>query len=110
MVENVFGIMANRFRVLQRPIATKVDTVDDIVIACCILPNFLRRKSITYIQPNNIDTENIISGTILLGDRHANGEILPLDVSRQIFSTTNAKATRNRYIITRQVDLSFNTY
>lgn len=97
VVENAFGIMANRFRVLLTPIATKVNTVDDIVMACCVLHNFLRRKSTTYIQPNNIDTEDITSGTILLGDRHTNRELMSLEVSRQEFPTTNAKAARNGY-------------
>ncbi|CAH1958109.1 unnamed protein product [Acanthoscelides obtectus] len=97
VVENAFGIMANRFRIFLTPIATKVDTVDDIVMACCVLHNFLRRKSTSYIQPSNIDTEDIISGTVLIGDMHMNGELISLDVSRQGSPTIDAKMIRNGY-------------
>ena len=41
-VENAFGIMANRFRVLLNPICLKPDKVDGIVLACCALHNMLR--------------------------------------------------------------------
>ncbi|CAH2006129.1 unnamed protein product [Acanthoscelides obtectus] len=60
VVENAFRIMANRFRIFLTPIATKVDTVDDIVMACCVLHNFLRRKSTSYIQPAHAWRTNII--------------------------------------------------
>ncbi|CAH1986975.1 unnamed protein product [Acanthoscelides obtectus] len=97
VVGNAFGIMANRFRIFLTPIATKVDTVDDIVMACCVLHNCLRRKSTSYIQPSNIDTEDIISGTVLIGDMHMNGELISLDVSRQGSPTIDAKMIRNGY-------------
>lgn len=97
VVENAFGIMANRFRVLLTPIATKVDTVDDIIMASCVLHNFLRRKTATYIQPKNIDREDISTGNILLGDRHTTGDLMSLEVPRQDFPTTDAKAVRNGY-------------
>lgn len=96
VVENAFGIMANRFRVLLSQIATNVDKVDDIVLACWVLHNFLRRKCINYILPNNIDTEDITSGNILLGDTHTSEELLSLDV-RQEFATADAKAVRKAY-------------
>lgn len=62
VVENAFGIIANRFRVLLNPIATKLKTVDDIILACCALYNFLRRKSPFYIQHTNVDIEEITTG------------------------------------------------
>ncbi|XP_050312156.1 uncharacterized protein LOC126749645 [Anthonomus grandis grandis] len=98
VVENAFGILANRFRVLLTPIATKVETVDDIVMACCVLHNLLRGKSTTYIQPNHIDREDVNSGTVLLGDdRHTNSELTSLDISRHDVPTIDAKMVRNGY-------------
>jgi hypothetical protein len=41
-VENAFGIMANRFRVLLNPICLKPKKVDAVVLACCALHNMLR--------------------------------------------------------------------
>lgn len=41
IVETTFGIMAARFRILQRPIESSPARVDDIVKAICCLHNFL---------------------------------------------------------------------
>ncbi|XP_069618541.1 uncharacterized protein [Ranitomeya imitator] len=43
VVENAFGIMANRFRVFHTPINMKLESIDSVVLACCVLHNFLRR-------------------------------------------------------------------
>lgn len=45
IVENVFGILASRFRVFLQPIAVAVERVDAIVLASCTLHNFLRKNS-----------------------------------------------------------------
>jgi hypothetical protein len=97
VVENAFGIMANRFRVLLTPIATNIQIVDDIVLTCCVLHNFLRRKSTSYIQHRDIDTEDITTGNILVGDRHTTGELLSLEVTRirRDSVTANAKNVRD---------------
>lgn len=44
VVENAFGILASRFRIFQKPICTKLDTTDKIVIAACSLHNWLRKS------------------------------------------------------------------
>jgi hypothetical protein len=41
-VENAFGIMANRFRVLLHPICLQPRKVDIIVLSCCAMHNMLR--------------------------------------------------------------------
>lgn len=41
-VENAFGILANRFRVLLHPICLRPGKVDAVVLACCSLHNMLR--------------------------------------------------------------------
>lgn len=44
-VENAFGILANRFRVLLNPICLAPDKVDKVVLAACALHNMLRTIS-----------------------------------------------------------------
>ncbi len=45
-MENAFGILTNRFRVLLTTINIQDTTkVEDIVLACCALHNFLRTES-----------------------------------------------------------------
>lgn len=41
VVENAFGILASRFRVLRRPLDLDLKTIDIIVMACCALHNYL---------------------------------------------------------------------
>lgn len=45
IVENAFGIMASTWRVLLSRIHTLPETTNDIILACCILHNFLRLGS-----------------------------------------------------------------
>lgn len=49
-VENAFGIMANRFRILLNTIPLSVEKVELITYTCCILHNFLlKKKAHSYI-------------------------------------------------------------
>lgn len=49
-VENAFGIMANRFRILLNTIPLSVEKVELITYTCCILHNFLlKKKAYSYI-------------------------------------------------------------
>ncbi|XP_063798971.1 uncharacterized protein LOC134966287 [Pseudophryne corroboree] len=45
VVENAFGILRNRFRIFHKPINMRLDKIDCVVTACCILHNMLRRKA-----------------------------------------------------------------
>ena len=60
VMENAFGILANRFRIFMTPICLNPEKVETIVMACCILHNFLRSKvesSSVYTPPGSIDIE-----------------------------------------------------
>ena len=70
-VENAFGIMANRFRVLLSPIALEPVKVEKVVLACCALHNFLRSKSASralYTPPGYCDCEDERSRAVLPGE------------------------------------------
>ncbi|XP_069832289.1 uncharacterized protein [Dendropsophus ebraccatus] len=74
VVENAFGIMANRFRVLHTPINLMPHKVDKVVLACCVLHNFLRMNdSNSYSPPAMLDTENLESFEVIPGEWHASG-------------------------------------
>lgn len=58
-VENAFGIMASRFRILRKPIAFSAKNVEYVVRACVVLHNFLRSMDADgYTTPGMIDSEN----------------------------------------------------
>ena len=42
--ENAFGVMSNRFRCLLGNMQLDPDVATDVVLACCVLHNFLRRR------------------------------------------------------------------
>lgn len=50
-VENAFGILANRFRVLLNPIPLSVSKVEMITYACVLLHNFLLSKQAQWYVP-----------------------------------------------------------
>ena len=61
IVENAFGILANRFRVFMTPMALMPEVVEDVVEACLSLHNFLRRRSssrLVYTPPGLMDVED----------------------------------------------------
>jgi len=61
IVENVFGIIANRFRVLRKPLIQNPTSTVNIVLAICVLHNFLmstQGSRSSYLQPGLLDTES----------------------------------------------------
>lgn len=68
IIENAFGIMSARFRVMRSPINLEPSKVNRITLACCVLHNFLMsRKSSVYFTPKLVDhyTED---GTLIPGE------------------------------------------
>ncbi|XP_077314623.1 uncharacterized protein LOC143934951 [Lithobates pipiens] len=68
VVENAFGIMASRFRIFHTAMNAAVEKVDIIVECCCMLHNFLRCTTVSYMPTSAVDMEDITSGTIVPGD------------------------------------------
>lgn len=67
IVENAFGIMSARYRILLRPINLSPINAENVVKATCVLHNFLRSKSDSvYCSPNFMDLEGA-SGNIAQG-------------------------------------------
>lgn len=48
VIENVFGIMASRFRIFHTAMNFRLDRIEIVVLACCVLHNFLRRSCNSY--------------------------------------------------------------
>lgn len=58
IVENAFGILASRFRILLREINLSPEKATLIVQACSHLHNFLRMKKIELYYQGGLDVEN----------------------------------------------------
>jgi len=58
VVENMFGILATRYRIFKKPISLAPEKVSKITMTCILLHNFLRRSKTSasiYTPPGMID-------------------------------------------------------
>ncbi|XP_077519874.1 uncharacterized protein LOC144129630 [Amblyomma americanum] len=62
IIENAFGILAQRWRILRRPFKAKVININRYVGACIVLHNYLLKESAEsssmYCPPGSADTED----------------------------------------------------
>lgn len=92
VVENAFGILAMRFRVLLNSMMLEPVNVKKVVMACCILHNILRRNASTarsYIL-TDVDSENVNTGELIEGNwRSRPNQMTELEESRINNRSTN---------------------
>lgn len=99
VVENAFGILSSRFRVLRRPLNLDLNNVDAVVLACCTLHNFLRKRVPNYITRSNIDSENIKEGTFHKGDwRQTTEPLLTFQHSSNNQRNEDGNIIRNKFM------------
>lgn len=58
IVENAFGVLSKRWRVYRRPFECKVETVDKVVKATCVLHNLLINDDIGFLIRNRQPESN----------------------------------------------------
>jgi hypothetical protein len=67
VVENAFGILVARFRIFHTSIALKPENIDNVVMYCCVLHNFLRRNCASdYITATDLK-DSVIEENPLIG-------------------------------------------
>ena len=100
IIENVFGIMTMRFRILQNPINLHPKKVQKVVLAIVTLHNILRKLSVDeYQPPGSVDRENVGSGTIASGSWRSNQVVDGLESSSHHNNASEeAKHTRVQYM------------
>nr|CAI5841483.1 unnamed protein product [Callosobruchus analis] len=66
IVENAFGILASRFRIYHTAINLQPENIEKIVMATCVLHNFLIEHTPTSCAPRDcFNQENTENGTII---------------------------------------------
>lgn len=66
VIENAFGILANRFKIFHTTINLQLHNIDKYNFAGCVLHNFLRRNCSSVYTPTQVfDVEDTVNGTIL---------------------------------------------
>ncbi|KAJ8931415.1 hypothetical protein NQ314_015672 [Rhamnusium bicolor] len=96
IIENVFGILASTFRIFYTTINMKLENIDKVVLACCVLHNFLgKNNSNDYIPSTYADTEDMDSEEIVIGLRANTNTLIGLQRGRNRNPTENAKEVRD---------------
>ena len=91
-VECAFGIMAAKFRVFKRPFECKLETVDDVVKATCVLHNYLRTGKINRHQA----ADGVDDGDLMEGLGASEHQLLPLMANR-VRNSNEAFQVRERF-------------
>lgn len=93
VIENAFGIISARFRLLRKTIELEPNKVSVIVSAICVLHNFLiSRSQRIYAPRGSFDTENHVNGTIEIGEwRQQNNTLIPVQINHNLRGNTQAK-------------------
>jgi hypothetical protein len=99
VVENAFGILASRFRILLTDIHLSPDKVKIIVLACCHLHNYLReQRDQKYINWGSMDYDDTNTGLISEGEWRSDCEaMIPLQPTQHHNAAVSAKNIRNKY-------------
>lgn len=100
-VENVFGVLANRFRVFRQSIPLEPSKAVIITKAACVLHNYLRSGSLTrytYTPPSLVDQEDTETGQIIRGAWREEPECMqPIAASSDRNPCVQAKEVREEY-------------
>lgn len=99
-VENTFGLISSRFRLLQGAIHLCPEKASYAVLAICALHNFLRKRGSSYVTTtmfDRLDNNNLI---LKNGDwrENCNNELPGLQHTRTKNVSDDAKLNRDRYM------------
>ncbi|XP_023711674.2 uncharacterized protein LOC111866708 [Cryptotermes secundus] len=100
--ENAFGVLAARFRIFHTTINMQPLKVNDIVMACVVLHNFLRRNHGTQYTPGSmLDREDLEDTDVVEGDwrnEQPEGHFDMICSVRQVTPATEVSASRDKYV------------
>ena len=114
MVENAFGIMVSRWRILRQRIETSPENAETVLKSIIVLHNYLLSANTTadrYLSPNLVDQEND-DGSILPGQWHSdtgNGlQDIPRQGSKNLATTAkNIRDTFKDYFVSKAGKVSW---
>jgi hypothetical protein len=98
-VENAFGLTSSRFRVLHTGVNIAPEKVNYVVLATCILHNFLRKRSSTYVSSTTFDTEDSTHEIIQDRDwRKTYVELVDVEPLCERNTSKDSKQNRESYV------------
>ena len=98
IVENAFGILASRFRILLNIINLDPRKASIVTLATCHLHNFLRKENSAAYLTGSVDFENISTGEIQSGSWRSDAQHLcELQPTCARNPSNNAKEIRRKF-------------
>ncbi|KAF0755153.1 protein ANTAGONIST OF LIKE HETEROCHROMATIN PROTEIN 1-like, partial [Aphis craccivora] len=98
IIENFFGILASRFRILLKTINLCPEKTTIIVRVCCHLHNFLRQRKMETFLNDSVDFENILTGYVEPGSwRNQDEQFGQLQPYQGRNSSVTAKEIRDKF-------------
>lgn len=99
-IENAFGVLSARFRVLRSPIALDAAKTRKITLATCALHNFLITKNRAVYAPNSFVDHYSSNGNLIQGLwRHETGDgsFYPMQRTTNRYISERAKEVRDEF-------------
>ena len=93
VVENVFGILSNRFRIFRAPMISSTTTAVKVVKACAVLHNFLRRNKRAPVGNSAENEEDDVDNDDVSVVGNGLARLPPVTAGRQ---PSDAKALREQ--------------
>lgn len=92
--------MASRFRILHTKIGIDPQKAIYIILAICVIHNFLRKICTYYITPSSVDVEDLINRKITKGDwrRDTHNSLVPLQPNPTKNVPLEAINNRKKYL------------
>ena len=75
IVEKTFGILKNRFNICERMHKYKFKIQARIVIACCILHNFINHRNRLQQVSDEEEFDRVVQNDISVGDNYILGDV-----------------------------------
>lgn len=100
ILQNTFGILVSRWRCLRKSLNVSAEHAVDIILACCILHNYLRSASCENYCPPGYGDSVDSSGGIVDGIWRAqdNGLLTDIEATTARNPTTAATNVRDSFI------------
>lgn len=96
ILENAFGILSNRFRILLNTINLSPEKAETITLTCCILHNYLTTTSPAYTEDNE---ESNLENLSLQGGCHSSRDAITIrDKFCQYFNSVGTVEWQDRAI------------
>lgn len=95
VIENAFGILVARWRILKNALIMEPENAEYVVLACVILHNFLKKNSSVYCPPTFVDRETE-SGEVFAGTWREATSPLPSINAARIYSGNNSRQSSYR--------------